>query len=141
LNTIRWRDCRTLMPIERENRLSISIRPEHFETENDDLDLEEQERITHNLCDDLNQLDIVEKVDLISEGKAPEGSKSGEDIVSWVSLLVTLATSGTGILPALVGTLQSWLTRRGRQNIIVQIGSDGLEITGASDIYRQKIID
>lgn len=128
------------MPTEKENRLSISIRSEHFEKENDDSDPEELERITHNLCEDLNSLDMVEKVDLVSEGKAPEGSKSGEDIISWGSLVVTLV-SGTGVLPTLVGTLQSWLTRHERQKIIIQIGSDKLEISGASDIDRQKIID
>jgi hypothetical protein len=121
--------------------VSISITPEYSESQDDNLDPEELEIVTHNLYDDLSQLDTVEKVDLVSEGKAPQGSKSGGEIVSWGSLLVTLAASGTGVLPNLVGTLQSWLTRHERQKIIMQLGPDKLELTGASDLDRQKLID
>ena len=55
----------------------------------------------------------MEDVHSVSEGKPPQGSKSGGDI-SWGSLLVTMATPGTGAIPALVGALQSWLINETR---------------------------
>jgi hypothetical protein len=49
----------------------------------DNLDYpEELEQLGHNLRDELNELDAVEKVDLVTnEGEqAPRGSKSGGEV-------------------------------------------------------------
>jgi hypothetical protein len=109
----------------------------------EDVNLEELERNTQNLRDELHELDVVEKVDLVTKGEeAPHGSKSGGEIVAWGALLTTLATSaGSALIPSLANTLQSWLTRHEKRKIILEIGGDKLEVTGISDQEQQKLID
>jgi Effector Associated Constant Component 1 len=100
---------------------------------------EELERSTHQLREELLDLNL-QSVDLVKKGDPPKGSKAGEEVVSWGSLIVGLATSG-GVLPNLVGTVQSWLSRRENQKITLQIGGDKLEVTGISNEQQDKLID
>jgi len=126
----------------RENELLINIESAPIEEKDDDP--EELERITHNLRDDLNELGAVEKVDLVKQAdkEAPKGSKSGGDIVTLGSMLVTLgASAASTVIPNLANTLQSWLTRNERHKISLEIGGDKLEVTGISDKEQQKLID
>jgi hypothetical protein len=107
----------------------------------EDIELEELERNTQNLHDELNELDVIEKVDLITKGEAPDGSKSGVEMVVG-SLLATLATSaGSALIPGIVNTLKSWLTRHEKRKITLEIGGDKLEVTGISDNEQQKLIN
>ena len=101
---------------------------------------EELERLSHNLRDELNELDVVEKVDLATkEGQqAPKGSKSGGEVAVLGSLLVTL---GGSLIPSLANTLQSWVTRQDRHTISLEIGGDKLQLTGVSDKQQEKLID
>jgi hypothetical protein len=127
----------------KENQIMINIESTSKEVGDDD-DPEELERITHNLRDDLNGLDAIEKVDLVTkEGeKAPEGSKVGGDVIAWGSLLVTLGTSAASIVvPSVANGLQSWLTRHERRKISLEIGGDKLEVTGISDKEQERLID
>jgi hypothetical protein len=100
---------------------------------------EELERSTHQLREELLDLNL-QSVDLVKKGDPPKGSKAGEEVVSWGSLIVGLATSG-GVLPNLVGTVQSWLSRRENQKITLQIGGDKLEVMGISNEQQDKLID
>ena len=105
---------------------------------------EELERLSHNLRDELNELDVIEKVDLITkEGEqAPKGSKSGGDVAVLGSLLVTLGGSlASNVIPSLANTLQSWITRQDRHTISLEIGGDKLQLTGVSDKQQEKLID
>jgi hypothetical protein len=102
-------------------------------------DQEELERSTHQLREELLDLNL-ESVDLVKKGDPPKGSKAGEEVVSWGSLLVSLAASG-GALPGLIGTVQSWLSRKENQKITMQIGADKLEMTGISSEQQDKLID
>ena len=104
---------------------------------------EELEQITYNLKDDLIELDAIEKVDLVTkEGAAPEHSKSGGEVVTLGSLLVTLGGSvASNVIPNLANTLQSWLTRHERRTISLEIGGDKLQLTGVSDKDQEKLID
>jgi hypothetical protein len=108
------------------------------------VDTEELEQITNNLRDELNELDIIEKVDLVRKGedKAPKGSKGGGEVATLGSLLVTLGTlAGSSVIPNLTSTLQSWLTRHERRKISLEIGGDKLEVTGVSDKEQERLID
>jgi hypothetical protein len=129
----------------KEKRLVINIESASKEKQNDnDDDPEELERLTHNLRDDLTEVDAIEKVDLVTkEGEqAPKGSRAGGEVAALGSLLVTLgASAGTTIIPNLVNTLQSWLTRHERRKISLEIGGDKLEVTGVSDKEQQRLID
>jgi hypothetical protein len=127
---------------EKENALLIKIES----TLEEDEDTEELERIAHNLRDDLNELDVVEKVELVkNEGdkrEPPKGSKAGGDMVTLGSMLVTLgASAASTIIPNLANTLQSWVTRNETHKISLEIGGDKLELTGVSDKEQQRLID
>lgn len=118
------------------NRLIINIEPTA-----DDSDKEELEEVTHNLQYELNELDGINDIDFVKKDqqKLPEGAKA-VDIAVWGSLLVTFVTS-SGILPALINTLQSWLSRHERHKITMEIGGDKIELTGISNEERKKLID
>jgi Effector Associated Constant Component 1 len=102
-------------------------------------DEEELERSTQQLREELLDLNL-DTVALAKTGIAPKGSKAGEEIVSWGSLIVTLAASG-GVLPSLIGTVQSWLSRRENQKILIEIDGDKLEVTGISSEEQNRLID
>jgi hypothetical protein len=129
----------------KENQLLINIESASKEEENNnDDDPEELERLTHNLRDYLTEVDAIEKVDLVTkEGEqAPKGSRAGGEVAALGSLLVTLgASAGTTIIPNLVNTLQSWITRNERRKISLEMGGDKLEVTGISDKEQQRLID
>lgn len=105
-------------------------------------DKEELETATLQLREELMDLNL-ESVDLVKKGVAPEGSKAGEEMVTWGSLLVSLAASGVK-LPSLIGTIQSWHSRRkNRENhkISMEIDGDKLEVSGISSEEQNRLID
>ncbi|MGC2571777.1 MAG: hypothetical protein WA364_09725 [Candidatus Nitrosopolaris sp.] len=129
-----------------KNETRIFINIESVSDREEGYDPEEIERITHNLRDDLTEVDTIEKVDLIKKEadkkEAPKGSKAGGEIVTLGSMLVTLGASAASIaIPNLANTLQSWLTRNERHKLILEIGGDKLEVTGISDKEQQRLID
>jgi hypothetical protein len=106
-----------------------------------DDDVEKLSELTQQLREEIDELD-VEKVDLIkSKEELPKGAKAG-DVVAWGSLLVTLAASAVSVvLPALINTLQSWLTRHGRRSMTIVMGEDKLEVTGISSEEQKRLIE
>jgi hypothetical protein len=130
-----------------KDQILINIESTSKEEEEDhDEDPEELEQITHNLRDELTEIDTVEKVDLVTkegeEGKAPEGSKAGGEVVALGSLLVTLGTSAVSTaIPNLSNALQSWLTRHERRKISLEVGGDKIEVIGISDEQQQQLIE
>ncbi|MBV9178834.1 MAG: hypothetical protein JO297_17545 [Nitrososphaeraceae archaeon] len=127
------------MSIDKKNRQFL-IKIEPLLT---DEDKEELERITHNLRNELKELDMVEDVDLAKEGQAPKGSKVGIDIFTIGSLIVTLASSSVvrNVFPTFVNTLRSWITRNENHKISLEIDGDKLEVTAISDKEKEKLID
>jgi hypothetical protein len=104
-----------------------------------DEDIEELAQITQQLREDIEELN-VERVDLVrSKEELPKGAKAG-DAVAWGSLLVTLAAS-SGVIPALINTLQSWLTRHERRSMTIVMGEDKLEVTGISSDEQRRLIE
>lgn len=103
------------------------------------VDLEELERNTQSLRDELNELDSIEKIDLVTKrDEAPKGAKPGGELVEWGSLLVTMAST---VAPSIGNLLQSWITRHEKRKIVLEMGGDKLEVTSVSDMERDKIID
>lgn len=136
----------TIIGNKKENQILVNIEsiPKQEDDDDNNNDQEELERITHNLRDDLTELDAIEKVDLVrKEGEqAPEGSRAGGDIVTLGSLLLTLGTSAASTaVPNLVNALQSWLSRNDKRKISLEIGGDKMEVTGISDKEQQRLVD
>jgi hypothetical protein len=111
----------------------------NIESSPDDDDVEKLAELTQQLREEIDELD-VEKVDLIkSKEELPKGAKAG-DVVAWGSLLVTLAAS-SGVFPALINTLQSWLTRHERRSMTIVMGEDKLEVKGISSEEQKRLIE
>ena len=121
-------------------KVLMKIQPVLAEESGDvDLDVQEAERDTLNLRDDLNEIDSIEKIELpTKEEAAPKGAKPGGELVEWGSLLVTLATTAG---PSFGNLLQSWITRHEKRKIVLEVGGDKLEVTGISDTEQSKIVD
>ncbi len=75
------RCCCRLMTItdKKENIILINIESTSKEEEDHDEDPEELERITHNLRDELTEIDAIEKVDLVIKRRR----KSSKRLQSW----------------------------------------------------------
>lgn len=116
------------------NKIDLIIRIEQPTEENEEL-----EQSTQQLREELLDLNI-DSVATVKSGPTPQGSKAGEEMITWGSLLVSLAASG-GVLPSLIGTVQSWLSRRENQKISMQIDGDKLEVTGVSSEEQRRLID
>ncbi len=122
----------------KEHELYLNIKPSPED------DIEELQKLTLQLRQDISELD-VEKVDYIRAEEIPPGAKAG-DMITWGSLLISIATSAAagsgGLLPALVTTVQSWLTRRQeKRTISIEIGGDKLEVSAISSEDQKRIID
>lgn len=100
-------------------------------------DIGELAALTQRLRTELLYLD-VEDVELVKAGPPPTGSKAG-DAVTWGALLVTLGSSG--VLPAVVGTVQSWLTRNNQRSVTLEIDGEKLVVSNASPEQQQLLID
>ena len=81
-----------------------------------------------------HELDVT---DGLPAAAAPAGAKG--DPISIGSLVVVLAASG-GVLTTLIGALQTWLARSSARQVIVEIDGDRLELTGATDQERQRLM-
>lgn len=124
----------------KENQILIDIES----TSKDNEDSEELERITHNLRDELNELDAIEKVVLATKQgeQVPEGSKAGGEVSALGSLVVTLAASAaSSIIPGLASTVQTWLSRHEKSKVSLEIGGDKIEVTGVSEKEQERLID
>lgn len=101
-----------------------------------DDDDEILEQLTHRLRSELIELD-VEKVDVVRSGEAPAGTRTGDTIPVWGQLAVSVAVVA---VPAVVSTVKSWLKRNEGRSVTVEIGTDKLQVTGASSKQQDVLI-
>lgn len=104
---------------------------------NDHLDPEEVEDALRWLRDELLELDTVARVDPVSAGAAPAGSRS---VDTGVLAALAIAVSHPEVLGALIETVRGWATRQDR-TVKVDIDGDVLELTGVTSLQQQQIID
>jgi hypothetical protein len=83
-----------------------------------DDDILQLEQLTHRLRAELRDLG-VEDVEVVKPGRAPEGSKAGAGIPAWESLRVD-----SSVLPAIVGTVKSWLKLDENLSVTLEIDGD-----------------
>ncbi|HKR51935.1 MAG TPA: hypothetical protein VJT72_20615 [Pseudonocardiaceae bacterium] len=85
----------------------------------------------------LLELDI-ESVDLVTAGRAPSGTRSGEIFVAG-AMTVMLALS-SGLLAALTETVKSWVSLGGGRSVKLEIDGDVLEVNGITRADRHALI-
>jgi hypothetical protein len=118
---------------ENEKQLKLTL---EADPEADDKELA---TMAQQLRSGILNLDEVESVDVARVGTIPENAKGG-DVVTWGQLLITLVGAGSG-LTALLGIVQSWLSKDERRSITLEINGDKLSITGISSEQQQQMIN
>ncbi|MCZ7423681.1 MULTISPECIES: hypothetical protein [unclassified Micromonospora] len=106
--------------------------------EGDDDDREYIEQDLQYLIAELRNLHL-DQIERVSEESPPPGTRAAGG-VELGALLVAVGGSGA-TLPMLIGLVQDWLARRRSGTIRLKIGSDELELTGASDAMRQRALE
>src|SRR5262245_18028371 len=102
-----------------------------------DADISEVAALARQVRTGLLDLDAVESVELARTGTAPSDSKAG-DVVAWGELIVAIGGAG-GALTALIGALQSWVSRDERRSVTIEIDGKKLVIAGASPEDRTRL--
>ena len=102
-----------------------------------EADAEELSKLAVDLREQLLELDI-ERADPASAGQAPPGTRAGEVFVAG-ALTVMLAQS-SGLLTALVETVQSWVSLSGERSVKLEIDGDELEVTGITRADQRELI-
>lgn len=116
---------------ERTARLGLCVEADS------EADAEELARLAVDLREQLLELDI-ERADPALAGPAPPGTRAGEIFVAG-ALTVMLAQS-SGLLTALVETVQSWVSLVGARSVKLKIDDDELEVTGITRADQRELI-
>jgi hypothetical protein len=98
-------------------------------------DNEESVELARHLRQRLLELD-VDKVELLSSGLPPRSAKG--DPLTLPALAVTLAPAA---ITALIGMLQSWLSRHQAASVTVEKGGEKLTITGTLSQQQQRMVE
>jgi hypothetical protein len=101
-------------------------------------DDEELEQLARSLRAELLQLD-VDAVEPAATGPAPDGARAVEALM--VGALVVRLARESDSLASVVRTIRRWLGGDPDRRVRVELGGDVLELTGASDEERQRIVD
>ncbi|GAB4528281.1 MAG: hypothetical protein Kow0063_04340 [Anaerolineae bacterium] len=100
-------------------------------------DEEDLEELAQHLTDELNELDGIEAVERVQEGKLPEDAK-GLLIPAGTLLIKFAETAG---VTALINVLGSWLSSDRSRTLKLKLGDATLELTGLSKPEQQELID
>jgi hypothetical protein len=103
-----------------------------------DADQQELAELTGWLRRELLELD-VESVEPLGKGEAPPGAK-GFEVLGVGALVVKLAHS-TGMLSAVFGAVQQWLSGHKGRSVKIAMEGDIIEVTGISSSDQRRLID
>jgi hypothetical protein len=102
-----------------------------------DSDAEETAQAAMQLRAELLELD-VDSVESAADGDPPQGAKGIEAVAAGTLIIKLVESSG---LRALAAVISGWLDRDKSRSIKLQIGSDVLELTGASSADQSRLIE
>lgn len=103
----------------------------------DDMDAAELDELTRSLRDEILELP-VDGVVAPPASSPPSGAKA-VDPTSVGTLLVAIPAAG-GLLVAVIETIRAWLTSRGDQRVVLELGEAKLELSSATATERQELI-
>lgn len=101
-------------------------------------DEDELERLARSLRAELLELD-VDAVEPAATGPAPDDARAVEALM--VGALVVRLARDSESLSALVRTVRGWLGGDAARSVRIELDGDVLELTGASDAERQRLVD
>jgi hypothetical protein len=102
------------------------------------IDEEELERLARSLRAELLELD-VDAVEPAAGDPAPENSRAIEALM--VGALIIRLAQTSDALSSLVHTVRGWIGSNGDRSVRLELDGDVLELTGASDDERQRLVD
>jgi hypothetical protein len=102
-------------------------------------DAEELERLVSGLRRELLELDAVDAAVSASAGPAPAGSRAVEALLAG-AVLVRFARN-KDVLSAVMKVVRGWLGEQGQRRVRVELDGDVLELTGASDQERDRLVE
>lgn len=102
-----------------------------------ETDDEELERLARSLRAELLELD-VSAVEPAASGSPPPGARGVEALALGV-LVVRLARSSDA-LASVARTVRAWLGSRSDRRVRIELDGDVLELTGASDEERERLV-
>jgi hypothetical protein len=100
-----------------------------------DMEAEELDGAARLLREELLALDVLDVRSM--HVPAPPGTRAVEAVATG-TLLVTL---NAGLLAIVAHAVHAWIARGGSRSAVLQIGTDRIEITGASREDQQRLVD
>jgi len=95
-------------------------------------------KLSQQLRNDLLKLNVKD-VDYLLKENSMNGTKAG-DIISWETLIVTLAASG-GVITTLVNFIIGWLKRNEGRSVVLELNGNKLEVSGLSASEQKELIE
>ena len=95
-------------------------------------------KLSRQLRSELLKLNI-ENVDYRRKENLVDGTKAGE-IISWETLIITLAASG-GIISTLINFILGWVKRNEGRGVTLELNGNKLEVTGLSASEQKELIE
>jgi hypothetical protein len=102
-----------------------------------EADAAELDELAVQLREQLLELDI-EGADRATVGQAPPGARAGDILLA--GALIVMLVQSSGLLSALVETVQSWLSRSNGRSVKLEIDGDVLEVTGITRTDQRELI-
>jgi len=112
--------------------LQVTLNKDEHETDSDIAKLSQQ------LRSELLKLNI-ENVDYQRKENLVNGTKAG-DIISWETLIITLAASG-GVISTLINFILGWVKRNEGRGVTLELNGNKLEVTGLSANEQKELIE
>lgn len=103
-----------------------------------EADAAELDELAVQLREQLLELDI-EGADRATAGQAPPGARAGDILLA--GALTVMLVQSSGLLTALVETVQSWVSRSGGRSVKLEIDDDVLEVTGITRTDQRELIE
>jgi hypothetical protein len=103
-----------------------------------EADAAELDELAVQLRGQLLELDI-EGADRATAGQAPPGARAGDILLA--GALTVMLVQSSGLLTALVETVQSWVSRSDGRSVKLEIDGDVLEVTGITRTDQRELIE
>ena len=95
-------------------------------------------KLSQQLRSELLKLNI-ENVDYHRKENLVNGTKAG-DIISWETLIITLAASGS-VISTLINFILGWVKRNEGRGVTLELNGNKLEVTGLSANEQKELVE
>lgn len=112
--------------------LQLTLKKDELDSNNEIAKLSQQ------LISEIKNLNI-ESVDHARKDDLINGTKAG-DVISWETLIITLAASG-GVISTFINFLLGWLKRNEGRTVLLELNGNKLEVTGLSPSEQKELIE